>query len=43
MTDTSADTSATPAPAAPKTAKPAVVIYPDGACKRNPGPGGWGA
>lgn len=24
-------------------AEPHVVIYTDGACKRNPGPGGWGA
>ncbi len=24
-------------------AKPEVVIYTDGACKGNPGPGGWGA
>jgi ribonuclease HI len=24
-------------------AKPAVVIYTDGACSGNPGPGGWGA
>jgi ribonuclease HI len=24
-------------------AKPVVVIYTDGACKGNPGPGGWGA
>ena len=23
--------------------KPAVVIYTDGACQGNPGPGGWGA
>ena len=23
--------------------KPAVVIYTDGACSKNPGPGGWGA
>ena len=23
--------------------KPHVVIYTDGACSRNPGPGGWGA
>jgi ribonuclease HI len=23
--------------------KPAIVIYTDGACSRNPGPGGWGA
>ncbi|MEJ6006784.1 ribonuclease HI [Paucibacter sp. AS339] len=29
--------------AAPKIAKPVVVIYTDGACKGNPGPGGWGA
>ena len=25
------------------TRKPAVVIYTDGACSGNPGPGGWGA
>lgn len=25
------------------TARPHVVIYTDGACKGNPGPGGWGA
>ena len=25
------------------TPKPAVVIYTDGACSGNPGPGGWGA
>lgn len=25
-----------------KTAAPAVQIYTDGACKGNPGPGGWG-
>jgi ribonuclease HI len=25
------------------TQKPAVVIYTDGACSGNPGPGGWGA
>jgi ribonuclease HI len=25
------------------TTKPAVVIYTDGACSGNPGPGGWGA
>ena len=25
------------------TEKPHVVIYTDGACSRNPGPGGWGA
>ena len=26
-----------------KTIKPIVEIYADGACKGNPGPGGWGA
>jgi ribonuclease HI len=26
-----------------KIASPPVVIYTDGACKGNPGPGGWGA
>ena len=25
------------------TGKPHVVVYTDGACSRNPGPGGWGA
>ena len=24
-------------------ARPAVTVYTDGACKGNPGPGGWGA
>ena len=33
----------TPATSAPKIAKPKVIIYTDGACKGNPGPGGWGA
>ncbi len=28
---------------APATDRPHVVIYTDGACKGNPGPGGWGA
>ena len=28
--------------AAPEANPPAVVIYTDGACKGNPGPGGWG-
>ena len=27
----------------PKITKPTVEIYADGACKGNPGPGGWGA
>ena len=34
------DTDNKPAPAI---AKPEVLIYTDGACKGNPGPGGWGA
>lgn len=28
---------------APAIRRPAVTIYSDGACKGNPGPGGWGA
>ena len=36
MTDSPADKLPDP------TAQP-VVIYTDGACKGNPGPGGWGA
>ena len=31
------------APARPTIRRPVVVIYTDGACKGNPGPGGWGA
>ncbi|HEU4459442.1 MAG TPA: ribonuclease HI [Methylibium sp.] len=27
----------------PRIARPVVTIYTDGACKGNPGPGGWGA
>jgi ribonuclease HI len=27
----------------PAIARPVVIIYTDGACKGNPGPGGWGA
>ena len=38
--DTAAATGAT---ARPAIAKPQVTIYTDGACKGNPGPGGWGA
>ncbi|MBV8605623.1 MAG: ribonuclease HI [Pelomonas sp.] len=34
---------ATPSPVSAKIAKPQVVVYTDGACKGNPGPGGWGA
>ncbi len=30
-------------PATPAIALPEVVVYTDGACKGNPGPGGWGA
>jgi len=32
-----------PKAAAAQIAKPSVIIYTDGACKGNPGPGGWGA
>ncbi len=32
-----------PAEKTPETAMEKVVIYTDGACKGNPGPGGWGA
>ncbi len=32
-----------PTQAHPPIQRPAVVIYTDGACKGNPGPGGWGA
>ncbi len=35
-------TTATGKPA-PTIARPQVLIYTDGACKGNPGPGGWGA
>jgi ribonuclease HI len=35
----SAVASGTPA----RIARPAVTVYTDGACKGNPGPGGWGA
>ena len=30
-------------PTLPAIVRPVVVIYTDGACKGNPGPGGWGA
>ena len=40
MLQVSADPSNTPPPTAP--GQPSVVIYTDGACKGNPGPGGWG-
>jgi ribonuclease HI len=32
-----------PKAAAAQIARPSVTIYTDGACKGNPGPGGWGA
>ncbi|HEY8875979.1 MAG TPA: ribonuclease HI [Roseateles sp.] len=32
-----------PTKTAPAIKKPQVTIYTDGACKGNPGPGGWGA
>ncbi|MBM4291519.1 MAG: ribonuclease HI [Deltaproteobacteria bacterium] len=35
--------SAAPPPATPPLALAQVVIYTDGACSGNPGPGGWGA
>ncbi len=34
---------ATPAAPGPKISRPVVVAYTDGACKGNPGRGGWGA
>lgn len=30
-------------PSAPTIQRPKVTVYTDGACKGNPGPGGWGA
>ncbi|EIM31579.1 ribonuclease HI [Leptothrix ochracea L12] len=36
-------TAAAPTSSPPKIARPEVVIYTDGACKGNPGRGGWGA
>jgi len=36
-------TAPAPATSAAKIAKPEVIVYTDGACKGNPGPGGWGA
>ncbi len=45
MTDASSASprATTSSAAVPTVAKPVVVIYTDGACKGNPGPGGWGA
>jgi len=34
---------ASASPSAPAIQRPQVTIYTDGACKGNPGPGGWGA
>jgi ribonuclease HI len=39
----SSETSATDNVVRPAIARPQVTIYTDGACKGNPGPGGWGA
>ncbi|MBA4343756.1 MAG: ribonuclease HI [Methylibium sp.] len=36
-------TTTTTTSARPAMPKPKVVVYTDGACKGNPGPGGWGA
>lgn len=36
-------TTTTPTTDTPAIARPQVTIYTDGACKGNPGPGGWGA
>ncbi len=30
-------------PARPEAVRPEIIIYTDGACSGNPGPGGWGA
>jgi ribonuclease HI len=43
MSETKAPTAAKTSPTAPATTTDQVVIYTDGACKGNPGPGGWGA
>ena len=43
MTTPLATAPQTPAGAEPKIQRPQVTIYTDGACKGNPGPGGWGA
>ncbi|MEO3692111.1 ribonuclease HI [Roseateles paludis] len=41
MTESAAPATPATAPAAIK--RPSVIVYTDGACKGNPGPGGWGA
>lgn len=43
MTQSHADHTAAPAAKRPAMPKPTVIVYTDGACKGNPGPGGWGA
>jgi ribonuclease HI len=43
MTQSHADHIAAPAAKRPAMPKPTVIVYTDGACKGNPGPGGWGA
>ncbi len=40
--DTTPGSAVTDEHAAPAADRPSVVIYTDGACKGNPGPGGWG-
>ena len=43
MTQSHADSHSAPAAKRPAMPKPTVIVYTDGACKGNPGPGGWGA
>ena len=43
MTPSPTDSSSAPAAKRPAMPKPTVIVYTDGACKGNPGPGGWGA
>jgi ribonuclease HI len=43
MTQSHVDHTAAPAAKRPAMPKPTVIVYTDGACKGNPGPGGWGA
>ena len=40
---TTKETATTTATARPEIQRPKVTVYTDGACKGNPGPGGWGA
>ena len=43
MTPSPTDSSSAPPAKRPAMPKPTVIVYTDGACKGNPGPGGWGA